>query len=64
MPPGGGYHVEGIGYDFIPRVLGHEHIDEWIKIHDDTALPMARKLIKDEGFLCGASSGSAVAGAI
>merc|ERR1719265_1903886 len=42
MPPGGMYEVEGIGYDFIPRVLDRSLIDEWVKIGDEEALPMAR----------------------
>jgi cystathionine beta-synthase len=64
MPPGGMYEVEGIGYDFIPRVLDRSLIDEWVKIGDEEGLPMARRLVKDEGFLSGASSGTAMAAAI
>jgi cystathionine beta-synthase len=58
------YEVEGIGYDFIPTVLDHSVVDKWIKTNDRAALPMARRLIKEEGFLCGGSSGSAMAAAI
>jgi cystathionine beta-synthase len=58
------YEVEGIGYDFIPRVLDRSLIDEWVKVGDDEALPIARRLVKEEGFLCGASSGTAMAAAI
>jgi len=64
MPPGGMYEVEGIGYDFIPRVLDRQYVDEWVKIGDEDALPYARRLVKEEGFLCGASSGTAMAAAI
>jgi cystathionine beta-synthase len=31
---GPGYQVEGIGYDFIPRVLDRTLIDKWYKIGD------------------------------
>lgn len=55
------YEVEGIGYDFIPRVLDRQYVDEWMKIGDEEALPMARRLVKEEGFLSGASSGTAMA---
>lgn len=58
------YEVEGIGYDFVPRVLDRSLIDEWMKIGDEEGLPMARRLVKEEGFLCGASSGTAMAACI
>lgn len=58
------YEVEGIGYDFIPTVLDHVVVDKWMKTNDRAALPMARRLIKEEGFLCGGSSGSAMAAAL
>lgn len=59
-----GYAVEGIGYDFIPDVLDHGHVDAWIKGTDDEAFAMARELIRTEGLLVGGSSGQAMAGAI
>lgn len=51
--PGKYWEVEGIGYDFIPTTLEHQVIDEWIKIADTEGLPMAKRLIKEEGLLCG-----------
>lgn len=54
------YEVEGIGYDFIPTVLDRSVVDTWIKVNDKDALPMARRLIKEEGLLCGGSSGAAM----
>ncbi|KAF8540828.1 cystathionine beta-synthase [Trichophaea hybrida] len=56
-----GYKVEGIGYDFIPDVLDQKVVDTWIKTTDRTSFVLARRLIKEEGFLCGGSSGSAFA---
>ncbi|KAK7862791.1 hypothetical protein R5R35_003544 [Gryllus longicercus] len=58
------YEVEGIGYDFIPTVLDRTVVDEWQKSGDKDSLIMARRLIKDEGLLCGGSSGSAMAAAV
>ena len=46
------YHVEGIGYDFIPNVLDRSLVDTWIKTKDSESLVMMRRLIRDEGLLC------------
>ncbi|XP_068226946.1 cystathionine beta-synthase isoform X2 [Palaemon carinicauda] len=54
------YEVEGIGYDFIPNVLDRELVDKWIKSNDKDSLIMARRLIKEEGLLCGGSCGAAM----
>jgi cystathionine beta-synthase len=56
--------VEGIGYDFIPDVLDRSHIDQWIKTSDKDSFLMARRLIREEGLLCGGSSGSAMCAAL
>lgn len=34
------YQVEGIGYDFIPRVLDRSVIDQWVKCEDKSAFRM------------------------
>jgi len=54
------YKVEGIGYDFIPDVLERDLVDRWIKSNDRDSFRIARQLIRQEGLLCGGSSGSAV----
>ena len=59
-----GYQVEGIGYDFIPDVLDRSIIDRWVKTGDKESFNTARRLIREEGLLCGGSSGSAMAGAL
>ena len=58
------YLVEGIGYDFYPKVLRNDLIDEYVKTEDEESFLMARRLIKDEGLLCGGSSGSAMVAAL
>ncbi|XP_075053669.1 cystathionine beta-synthase isoform X2 [Mixophyes fleayi] len=59
-----GYEVEGIGYDFIPTVLDRMVVDEWYKSNDEESFVMARALIREEGLLCGGSSGSAMSVAV
>ncbi|KAF2188636.1 cystathionine beta-synthase-like protein [Zopfia rhizophila CBS 207.26] len=54
------YKVEGIGYDFIPHVLDQKLVDKWYKTDDRMSFQYARRLIAEEGILCGGSSGSAM----
>lgn len=54
------YLVEGVGYDFIPRVLDRCPVDKWYKNNDQDAFYYARRLIAEEGLLVGGSSGSAM----
>ena len=58
------YLVEGIGYDFIPNVLDNSLIDEYIKTKDEESFKMARRLIKEEGLLCGGSCGATMVAAM
>ncbi|XP_066139875.1 cystathionine beta-synthase isoform X1 [Euwallacea fornicatus] len=58
------YEVEGIGYDFVPTILDRSVVDLWVKTLDRDALPMARRLIKEEGLLCGTSSGANLVAAL
>ena len=59
-----GYKVEGIGYDFIPRVLDRQYTDKWYKIDDPETFYYARRIIKEEGMFVGGSSGTALAAAM
>ena len=47
-----------------PDVLDQKIVDEWIKSEDRESFLMARKLIRQEGLLCGGSSGTAMWAAI
>lgn len=58
------YHVEGIGYDFVPQVLKRQFVDKWVKSNDTDSFLMARKMISELGLLCGGSCGAAMSEAI
>ena len=60
----GTYKVEGIGYDFIPRVLDRSVVHEWVKTSDQPSFLLARRLIREEGLLVGGSSGSTMYAAL
>eukprot|EP00923_Selenidium_pygospionis_P006264 GHVN01010778.1.p1 GENE.GHVN01010778.1~~GHVN01010778.1.p1 ORF type:complete len:523 (-),score=82.75 GHVN01010778.1:514-2082(-) len=61
---GTAYHVEGIGYDFIPTTLDRNVVDQWVKSDDENSFKMVRDLIRTEGLLAGGSSGAALYGAL
>ncbi|MFV0423536.1 cysteine synthase A [Oleidesulfovibrio sp.] len=50
--------IQGIGAGFIPDVLDTDVYDEVITVSGDDAMETARKLLKQEGILCGISSGA------
>ena len=60
----GSHSIQGIGAGFIPNVLDMNQIDEIIKINDNEAMDIGRRLAKEEGLLSGVSSGAAVAAAL
>jgi len=55
----GPHKIQGIGAGFVPDVLRTDLIDEIIKVTNEDAGMMARRLAKEEGILAGISSGAA-----
>jgi cysteine synthase A len=56
----GPHPMQGIGAGFIPDVLNTVIYDEIIKVRNEDAFNIARRMAKEEGLLVGISSGAAV----
>jgi len=55
----GAHKIQGIGAGFVPDVLRMDLIDEVIRVSNEQAGEVARRLTKEEGILSGISSGAA-----
>jgi cysteine synthase A len=58
------HKIQGWTPDFIPGVLNREVFDELVTVSDTDAIGTARRLSREEGILCGISSGGTVAAAL
>jgi cysteine synthase A len=58
------HKIQGIGAGFVPDILNTNIVDRIIQVSNDDAIRTARQLIKEEGILCGISSGAAAWAAI
>jgi cysteine synthase A len=56
----GSHKIQGIGAGFVPDVLNTKLIDEIIQVTNDNAFATSQRLAKEEGMLCGISSGAAL----
>ncbi len=56
----GWHEIQGIGAGFIPKVLNVKIYDEIIKVTNEEALEMTRRLAREEGILAGISTGANV----
>ncbi len=60
----GKHKIQGIGAGFVPEVLNTGVIDEIVQVDDDDAWETTRRLAREEGILCGMSSGAAAWAAV
>jgi len=60
----GPHKIQGIGAGFVPKNLDLSLVDKVETVSSAEAVDFARRLMKEEGILCGISSGAAVAAAV
>lgn len=58
------HKIEGIGDDFVPKLLDRNVLDRIILVNDEDAINMSKKLAKDLGLGVGISSGANILGCI
>ncbi len=56
----GPHPIQGIGAGFVPAILNTTIYDEVIRVRNDDALALARRMATEEGLLVGISSGAAM----
>jgi len=60
----GPHRIQGIGPGFVPDVLETENLDGVITVSNEASVAMSLRLAREEGILCGISSGANVHAAI
>lgn len=56
----GPHKIQGIGPNFIPEILDRKVVDRVMTVTNEDAMATARALAREEGILCGISSGANV----
>lgn len=60
----GHHRVEGIGVSFVPSTFDRSVCDRIVRVMDDDAFAMVRRMAREEGILGGSSSGAMMAAAV
>src|SRR3990167_4808388 len=55
----GSHPIQGIGAGFVPKILNTKIYDEIVRVKNDDAMDIARRMAREEGLLVGISSGAA-----
>ncbi|MBP1630833.1 MAG: cysteine synthase [Bacteroidetes bacterium] len=58
------HKIQGIGAGFVPEILNIGIIDEIVQVSNEDAINTTQRVMKEEGILCGISSGAAIWAAI
>ncbi|HVO10231.1 MAG TPA: cysteine synthase A [Vicinamibacteria bacterium] len=58
------HKIQGLGANFIPKNLDLSVVDRVERVSNEDAIAMARRLAREEGILCGISSGAAMVAAV
>lgn len=56
--PPGPHMIQGIGAGFVPKVVDKNFLDEIVPVSNEDAVAAAKKLMREQGIVCGISSGA------